>query len=89
MKLFFAYILRSRKDGRYYYGSTGNLDRRIAEHNSGRVRSAKHRGPFELHYCEMFGSRSEAYRREIFFKTIDGYLWLRENKIILETCPSG
>ena len=80
--LFFAYILKSQKDGRFYYGSTKNLETRLLKHNRGEVRATKGRRPFFLHYHESFESRREAYRRELFFKSIDGYLWLKENKII-------
>lgn len=30
-----VYIIKSLKTGRYYTGSTNNLERRISEHNSG------------------------------------------------------
>jgi putative endonuclease len=77
-----AYILKSSKDNRYYYGSCEDLNKRVAEHNSGKVKATKNRRPLNCHYFEQFGSRSEAYRREMFFKSIDGYNWLKEQKII-------
>ncbi|MDQ6904196.1 MAG: hypothetical protein M3139_14440 [Bacteroidota bacterium] len=54
---------------------------RLEKHNSGEVKATKHRIPFVLHYSEEFSTRSEAFKREYFFKTIDGYRWLKENKI--------
>ena len=80
--MYFAYILRSEKDGRFYYGSTKNVEMRLAKHNKGDVRATTGRRPFILHYKEEFETRSEAVKRERFFKTIDGYNWLKENKII-------
>ena len=80
--MFYAYILRSQKDGKYYYGSTNNLTDRINRHNKGEVKSTKHRRPFILHYFEEFTERSEAFKREQFFKSIDGYNWLKLNNII-------
>ncbi|HTY36341.1 MAG TPA: GIY-YIG nuclease family protein [Bacteroidota bacterium] len=75
-------ILLSLKDGRYYYGSTSDLDQRLAAHNSGSVRSTKSRRPLILHYKEHFDTTREARRRELFFKSIAGYRWLRENGVI-------
>ena len=80
--MYFAYILISLKDGRYYYGSTSNIDKRIIHHNSGKVKSTKNRKPLKLHYKEIFDTKKEAENRERYFKTIDGYIWLKQNKII-------
>jgi putative endonuclease len=80
--MFFTYILKSQKDDRFYYGSTNDLQKRLSAHNKGEARATKGRRPLILHYYESFETRSEAFRREHFFKSIDGYLWLKENRII-------
>ncbi|HPA35498.1 MAG TPA: GIY-YIG nuclease family protein [Chitinophagales bacterium] len=80
--MYFSYILKSDKDGRYYYGSTNHLQNRLLKHNSGQVKATKHRRPLHIHFSESFPSRSEAFQREHFYKSIDGYNWLKENKII-------
>ena len=77
-----TYILKSQKDGGYYFGHTKHLDQRLKEHNSGRVRSTKSRAPFTIHYSETFASKSAAYQREIFFKSLAGRQWLKEEQII-------
>ena len=74
--------MKSQKDNGFYYGSTEDIETRIKKHNSGKVKSTKHRIPFVLHYIENFESRAGAVVRERFFKTIDGYNWLRQEKII-------
>jgi putative endonuclease len=81
-KMYFAYILRSLKDNRYYYGSCEDLEKRLFTHNAGKVRSTKSRIPFVIHYHEKHATRSEAQKREYFFKSIDGYNWLKVNKVI-------
>jgi putative endonuclease len=81
MKIFHTYILKSLKDGRYYYGSCEELEKRLCEHNAGKVAATKYRRPFVVHYVEVFTTRSEAYKREKFFKSIEGYKWLKEQKI--------
>ena len=80
--MFYAYILKSLKDKTYYYGSTKDLEARIRTHNSGKVRYSKGHKPYQLHYYEIYETRKEAGARERFFKSIDGYTWLRANKII-------
>ena len=77
-----VYILKSQKDARYYYGSTKDLQSRLKRHNSGSVPSTKNRRPLVLHYSENFASYGEALQREKFFKTIAGYNWLKEKRII-------
>jgi putative endonuclease len=79
--LFYSYILKSLKDDRYYYGSCEDINKRLKEHNSGKVKATKNRIPFSIHYFEKHNSRSEAYKRELFYKSIDGYKWLKEQKI--------
>ena len=79
--MFYAYILKSEKDGKYYYGSCENIMTRLEKHNSGNVKATKYRIPFVMHYSEEFSTRSEAFKREHFFKTIEGYRSLKENKI--------
>ena len=80
--MFYTYILRSQKDNTFYYGSTENLEARIEIHNSGKVKYTKGHRPYLLHYHEIYDSRKEAVARERYFKSIDGYNWLRSNKII-------
>ena len=75
--MFYTYILKSLKDKSYYYGSTNNLNARLKIHNSGKVRYTKVHIPYQIHYSEVFGTRKEAYARESFFKSIEGYLWLK------------
>ncbi|MCA9355915.1 GIY-YIG nuclease family protein [Candidatus Nomurabacteria bacterium] len=43
-----VYIIKSVKNSRYYIGSTIDIDRRLKEHNSGKVFSTKGNIPWEL-----------------------------------------
>jgi putative endonuclease len=79
---YFAYILKSQSHGNYYYGSCENLEKRFKEHNSGQVKYTKGRRPWVIHYFEIFETRSEAQKREYFFKSIDGYKYLKQSGII-------
>ena len=64
----YLYILKSKKNGKYYVGSTRELDKRIDEHNRGKIRSTKAFIPYELIYKETFLTYTEARRREISIK---------------------
>ncbi len=62
--MFYTYVLRSEKDKTRYIGSTDNKERRVREHNSGRVKYTKGKKPWKLIYEEEFNSRTEARKRE-------------------------
>jgi len=79
--VFYAYILRSERVGTLYYGHTGNLPARLKRHNLGKVRSTKGRAPWGIIHVDKFETKAEAYKRELFFKSIEGYRYLKENGI--------
>ncbi len=63
---FFVYILRTSKNT-LYTGQTNNLERRLKEHQSKTVKSAKYMkcfNDFELVYLEEWLTRSLALKRE-------------------------
>jgi putative endonuclease len=58
------YILQSQTTGRYYVGSTIDLERRLAEHHRAHSLATRGRGPWLLVYQETFPTLREARRRE-------------------------
>jgi putative endonuclease len=70
--MFYVYVLRSLKDNKRYVGLTSDISRRLREHQNGLVKSTRHRRPFELIYYESYENKSEAMKREKFFKTGKG-----------------
>ncbi|MBM2840061.1 MAG: nuclease superfamily protein [Bacteroidetes bacterium] len=48
--MFYAYILRSEKDGTFYYGSAKDVRKRVRDHNAGRVKYTRGYCPYVLHY---------------------------------------
>jgi putative endonuclease len=76
-----AYILKSITFNRHYIGSCEDLEVRLKRHNAGKVRSSKAYRPYEIVYHETFESRSDAFKREQFFKTLDGYNFLKGLKV--------
>ncbi|HOW60936.1 MAG TPA: GIY-YIG nuclease family protein [Candidatus Moranbacteria bacterium] len=62
--MFYVYIIKSKKDGDLYTGSTNNLIKRFSEHNKGLCKSTKCRVPFKLVYYEAYVSQKDARTRE-------------------------
>ena len=69
---FYVYVLESKRNENRYIGSTGNLIRRVKEHNLGLNRSTKAYVPWRLIYYEACLNTQDAKRREIYFKTSQG-----------------
>lgn len=62
--MYYVYLLRSKKDKKFYIGSTDNLRKRFMLHNTGDVFSTRNRRPFELIYYESYKSEIDARKRE-------------------------
>ena len=73
---YFVYVLKSKKDGNYYVGFTQDLNVRFEQHQAGKVKSTKHRLPFEIIYYEASRSKEDALRREKYLKTYYGKMYL-------------
>ena len=67
-----VYVLQSLKDGDLYTGFTENLKQRLTQHFHGHNLSTAPRRPFRLIFCEYYLSKSDALRREAYFKTTAG-----------------
>jgi putative endonuclease len=62
--MFYVYVIRSEKDGRFYVGMCMDLARRIREHNAGKRFSTKGYCPWKLFFAEEFPTRAAARERE-------------------------
>lgn len=71
--MYTVYILRNTKTGRYYIGSTNNIDRRIEEHNRGQTRSTRYaKNNWVILYTEQYLTMLEAHQREFKIKSFKG-----------------
>ncbi|MDO8620292.1 MAG: GIY-YIG nuclease family protein [bacterium] len=70
--MFCTYVLQSKMNGELYIGYTANIKRRLTEHNQGLNLSTKRYRPWKLIYCEVCIEKSDATRREGYFKTTQG-----------------
>jgi len=62
--MYHVYLLRSKKDKSFYIGYTGDLDKRLKEHNSGLVNYTSEYKPWSLVYYEGYISLLDAQKRE-------------------------
>ena len=60
----YVYLLQNKKKGGFYIGWTTDIKRRVKEHNSGKSRYTKSRGPWELIGYEVLSNTEEAKKRE-------------------------
>ncbi len=83
----YVYILESLRDGRYYIGSTVNLDNRLKHHKAGYTHSTKRFGDVELVFKQEFDTvqrarhiekRLKKLKRKDYLKKIieDGFIKL-------------
>jgi len=77
MKYFYVYVLQSELDKHFYTGYTVNLEKRLEEHNSGKVISTKSRKPFNLIYWEGCLNQQDATRREKYLKSSWGKRYIK------------
>ncbi len=62
--MFYVYVLESQISGRIYIGFSDDVKRRLNEHNEGRSKSTKNRGPWTLMGFIETKSRNEAMKLE-------------------------
>ena len=70
--MFFVDVINSINRNYIYVGMTNNMERRFAEHQSGKNRTTKPYAPFSIVLTETFQSRSEARTREKYLKSGTG-----------------
>ncbi|HRH56321.1 MAG TPA: GIY-YIG nuclease family protein [Chitinophagales bacterium] len=76
--MFYVYVLKSQKTKSLYKGQTDNLENRLKEHNTGKVKSTKGFRPWEIIYYEEFPEREDAVSREKYLKSGIGRQFLKE-----------
>ena len=74
---YITYVLKSKLDNNFYVGYTTNLDQRLDEHNSGRVKSTNARRPFEVVYYEVCCNQKDALHREKYLKSSYGKRYIK------------
>jgi putative endonuclease len=75
--MYYTYVLLSKKDGKLYKGYTKDLAGRFELHQRGRVAATCDRRPLILVYYEACRDKDDALRREHYFKTHHGHLFIK------------
>ena len=76
--MFYVYILKSELNGRYYIGYSESPDRRLLEHNSGKVKSTRPFRPWIKVYQEIHETEVLAMRREKEIKTMKSRVYIEQ-----------
>ena len=63
--MYSTYIIKNLKSGRFYIGSTNNINRRLKEHNRKQTKSTRsNQGTWVLIFQEVYNSDIKAKLRE-------------------------
>lgn len=76
-KFYYVYVLLSEKDHKFYIGCTGDIKKRIEEHNRGKVSTTRSRRPLKLIYWEGCLNKQDAASRERYLKTTWGKRYIK------------
>jgi putative endonuclease len=70
--MYHVYILLNETKMRTYTGVSDDVDKRLEEHNAGRVKSSRPYRPYKIIHTESFATLLEARRKEKFCKSTTG-----------------
>ncbi len=68
----YVYILLNETKTRTYTGVADDVNKRLALHNAGRVKSSRPHRPYKIAHTESFVTLSEARQKEKFYKSTTG-----------------
>lgn len=71
-KPFSIYLIINESENKTYIGFTDDIERRIIEHLSGKVRTTKEYGDFKYFVLEEAPGRKQARQRERYWKSCAG-----------------
>lgn len=75
--MFYVYVLQSQKDNMFYTGYTNDLQKRLSQHNNGKVKATMNRAPLLLVYFEACLNQQDATHREKYLKTSWGKRYIK------------
>ena len=77
--MYFVYILKSKKDGSLYKGSTENLKQRIDNHNRGSAKYSSTKKPYKLVWYCAFSTKTQALQFEKYLKHGSGHTFTKRH----------
>lgn len=80
--MYYVYALENQDNKSWYIGYTGDLKRRLTEHNSGKGGQTTSRGKaWNLMYYEAYVDKRDAIGREKFLKSGSGRKYLKKQLV--------
>jgi len=76
--MYYVYILLNETKTRTYTGVADDVNKRLAEHNAGRVKSSRPYRPYKIIHAESFETLKQARQKERFYKSTTGRRRLKE-----------
>ena len=76
--MYYLYILKSIKYKKSYVGISDNVNRRLKEHNAGKMFFTKRYKPWEIIYTENFSTLVDAQKREKYMKSGTGRRFMKK-----------
>ena len=77
--MYYVYILKSKKDGTLYKGTTSDLKRRVPEHNSGASEYSDSKRPYSLVWYCVFPNKTKALIFEKYLKHGSGHAFTKKH----------
>ena len=74
---YYTYVLYSDSSKQLYIGQTKDIERRLKQHNKGKVESTKPYIPYKLVYYEELNTKEEAIKREKDLKQANGRRFIK------------
>lgn len=62
--MWIVYIIESEKTGYFYIGYTRDVNRMVREHNAGKTKMTRDKGPWKVVNTQKFATEQEALARE-------------------------
>jgi putative endonuclease len=86
--IIFVYILRNANN-KFYVGMAELPEKRLKEHNSGKTKTTRGKGPWEIVHTEQYPNRIEARAREKFLKSGIGRAWIKSKFTVIKSASDS
>ncbi|MFA4838803.1 MAG: GIY-YIG nuclease family protein [Candidatus Neomarinimicrobiota bacterium] len=75
---YILYIIKSEVDGSFYIGYSSDIEKRLAQHNSGMSFYTSRKSPWKLVHVEEYKTKREAIYRERYLKSLKSHQKIKE-----------
>lgn len=79
--MYCVYVLSSLNRKYVYVGLTNNIERRFTQHQLGKEKTTSPYKPFKILITEVYPTRKDARKREVYLKSGAGKEWIKRGRI--------